>query len=442
MATTVEMPKLGNTVEDCLISTWLKHEGDMVAAGDVIVEIETDKTSFEITAPVGGVILATFFPEGALVPVFTSICAIGSPGETLEGIGPGPAGPAGEPPVVGPAPTANGQALSAGPEQAPPSALETSAGDGAAPVSPRARRFARQHELEVGNVKGSGPGGRVLEEDLRAVLYARPAPGPTEEPGPALAAAGQRVAEPAAAPSATAVTTGQVQEPAAAEGKPLSLARQKIASRLRESLASTAQYTLHGSANAAGLLAVRRRLKASSATAEVNINYLVAYCTMLALVDTPDVNALLVDGVLYRHADVNLAFACDTVRGLMVPVVRRAQDLSLLGLSRRLKELVAQAEAGTISVDDLNGGTFTVSNMGGLGVESFTPVLNPPQVGILGVGAIGLKASRKADGNIEFIDSISLSLTFDHQAVDGAPGARFLKVVQGKIENAEALCTT
>ncbi|HMK97367.1 MAG TPA: 2-oxo acid dehydrogenase subunit E2, partial [Acidimicrobiales bacterium] len=203
-----------------------------------------------------------------------------------------------------------------------------------------------------------------------------------------------------------------------------------------------AQYTLHGSADAGGLLAVRRKLKASPGTADVNINDLVVFCTVHALLDAPDLNVQLVEGALYRQVDVNIGFACDTDRGLVVPVVHRAQDLSLLGLSRRLKELAAQAVAGTISVDDLNGGTFTVSNLGSAGVEWFTPVLNPPQVGILGVGAIGLKASRKPDGNIEFIDSIALSLTLDHQAVDGAPGARFLKVVREKIEQAEVLCTT
>jgi pyruvate dehydrogenase E2 component (dihydrolipoamide acetyltransferase) len=206
-------------------------------------------------------------------------------------------------------------------------------------------------------------------------------------------------------------------------------------------LTSTAQYTLNSSANARGLLVVRKKMKASAATADININDLMVFCTVRALLEAPGINATFVDGALYRHTAVHIGFACDTDRGLVVPVVHDSQDLSLLGLARRLKELAAQAVAGSIGVDDLNGGTFTISNLGSLGVESFTPVLNPPQVGILGVNAIGLKPVRKPDGNIEFIDSIGLSLTLDHQVVDGAPGARFLRALRDKIEDAEALCT-
>jgi pyruvate dehydrogenase E2 component (dihydrolipoamide acetyltransferase) len=224
-------------------------------------------------------------------------------------------------------------------------------------------------------------------------------------------------------------------------GAPVSSVRQRIAKRLRESLSTTAQYTLNASANAAGLLAVRKKMKGSAATADININDLMVFCTVRALLGAPDLNATFVDGALYRHPAVHIGFACDTERGLVVPVVRDSQDLSLLGLARRMKELAAQAVAGSISVDDLSGGTFTVSNLGSLGVESFTPVLNPPQVAILGVDAIGLKPVRKSDGNIEFIDAIGLSLTLDHQVVDGAPGARFLRALRDKIEDAESLCT-
>jgi pyruvate dehydrogenase E2 component (dihydrolipoamide acetyltransferase) len=136
-----------------------------------------------------------------------------------------------------------------------------------------------------------------------------------------------------------------------------------------------------------------------------------------------------------------MAFACDTPRGLVVPVIRSSQSLSLPALSGRIKELAAQAVAGTIAPDDLSGGTFTVTNLGSFGVEAFTPVINPPQVAVLGVDAIQVKPIRKPDGNIEFIDAIGLSLTVDHQWVDGAPGARFLGTVREKIEKVEALCT-
>ena len=215
--------------------------------------------------------------------------------------------------------------------------------------------------------------------------------------------------------------------------------REKIARRLRESLAGTAQYTLNTSADARGLLSLRARIKASS-TPEININDLMTWCTVQALLEAPHLNVLFVDGTIRQGRGVHIGFACDTPRGLLVPVVHDAQSLSAATLAARIKELSTKAVEGTISADDLSGGTFTISNLGGLGIESFTPVLNPPQVAILGVNAIQLKAVRK-DGMVGFIDSIGLSLTLDHQVIDGAPGARFLQVLREKIENVERICT-
>jgi len=209
---------------------------------------------------------------------------------------------------------------------------------------------------------------------------------------------------------------------------------------MRESLASTAQYTLNSSADAGGLLRLRTKIKQSGATPDINLNDLVAFCAVKAVLEMPDVNALFVDGKIYKSAAVHLGFACDTPRGLLVPVVRDAHRMSAGELALRMKELTAQAVQGTISADDLGGATFTVSNLGNLGIESFTPLINPPQVAILGVDSIQLKPVRR-NANVEFIDSIGLSLTCDHQIVDGAPGARFLKVLREKIENVETLCT-
>jgi pyruvate dehydrogenase E2 component (dihydrolipoamide acetyltransferase) len=210
--------------------------------------------------------------------------------------------------------------------------------------------------------------------------------------------------------------------------------RALIARRLRESLASTAQYTLHGSADASGLLALRAHIK--SRRPEVTINALVAFCAVRALLETPALNAEFIDGAIVTHDAVDLGFACDTPRGLLVPVVRGADALSIGALAGRLNDLATRAVDGRISPDELSGATFTISNLGGLGVESFTPVLNAPQVAILGVGAIQLKPVR-LEGRVEFIDAIALSLTCDHQVIDGAPGARFLQVVKEKIEQIE-----
>jgi pyruvate dehydrogenase E2 component (dihydrolipoamide acetyltransferase) len=379
MATPVEVPKLGNTVEECIVARWLKQKGEAVTAGDVVAEIETDKATFEVTAPVSGTLIETYYAEGALAPVFTNLFVIGEVSEKIE-----------------PLPTKSGvstpQPLSPNPaSEAPPA-------PGPRPLaplfSPRARRFADAHNFHPAAVNGSGPGARVLEEDLRK-LYG--------------------------------------------SGARISSIREKIARRMRESLETTAQYTLHSSAPATGLLAVRARLKATPAHSGVNLNDLITFCVVETLLDLPDLNAEFAAGEIRKHAHVNIGFAVDTARGVVVPVVKNADSLCLDELSARMKELAAQAVEGKIALDDLSGGTFTISNLGALGIEHFTPLLVPPQLAILGVGAIQLRPARR-DGQIEFIDTLALSLTCDHQIIDGAPGARFLKALAGKIENIESIC--
>jgi len=428
MAVAVEVPKLGNTVEECLIAHWRKHAGEAVSAGEVVAEIETDKATFEVTAPVAGTVLETFFGEGTLVPVFTNLFAIGEPGEDIAALRPASAAAAAVPETGKVAAAAE----AAVPEQkaaAPVAAAPAAAGA----MSPRARRFAAEHGGDgLALPAGSGPGGRVLEEDLRRQYYS----------GPRVSAvARQRLREGAEVQGPGSGVAGMIL--AADVGAPaarISSLREKIARRMRESLANTAQYTLHASADAGGLLLLRAKVKASKGLPDININDLVTWCTVQALVQIPELNAEFIDGRLHQHQAVHIGFACDTPRGLMVPVVKDAGRLTAGELSTRMKELTAQAVGGTLGADDMTGGTFTVSNLGGLGIESFTPLLNPPQVAILGVDAIQLKAVRR-EGRIEFIDSIGLSITLDHQVIDGAPGARFLKVVKEKIENVESLCT-
>jgi pyruvate dehydrogenase E2 component (dihydrolipoamide acetyltransferase) len=390
MATTVEMPQLGNTVEECLITRWVKRPGDAVSAGEVVAEIETDKTTFEVTAPVDGVVLETFGEEGGLVPVFTKLFVIGGAGETLktqatEMVSPDLAS-AGSAPIS----AIDSQWSSALPKAEVREPMAAGHSRRAA-VSPRALAFASARGLNPRSIAGTGPGGRVLERDVRR-------------------------AHESTRPTNT---------------------RQTIARRMRDSLASTAQYTLNASARANGLLALRARCKASAELEGITINDLVAFCTIKALMEASDLNAEFVDGQIVRHAEIHLGFACDTPKGLMAPVVRDAHQLPVLALSKQMKALTAQAVEGTINPRDLSGATFTISNLGHLGIESFTPVLNPPQVGILGVGNIQLKPIR-TQGRVDFIDSIGFSLTCDHQVIDGAPGARFLLTLKEKIETVES----
>ena len=439
MATPVEVPKLGNTVEECLVSKWLKRKGDQVAVGDVIAEIETDKATFEVTAPVGGTLLESFFPEGVLVPVFTNLCVIGEVGENAEAFRPKAAAPTRQEapaatPAAAPAPGAPAAARPSAPAAAAgpsPAAREAAQAEPAA-MSPRARRFAEERGFYPQVAGGSGPGGRVLEEDLRVLYNTSPRTS---------SAARQRIAEGSEIRRAGSGAGGMVlAEDLGPAPTRVSSIREKVARRMRESLTGTAQYTLNTSANASGLLALRARIKGAKGVPDINLNDLVMFCTIKALLEMPELNAEFVDGKIYRYTDVHLGFACDTPKGLLVPVVRESQKLTAGELALRVKGLTAQASKGTITADDMAGATFTVSNLGALGIESFTPILNPPQVAILGVDAIQLKPVRK-DGKVEFIDSIGLSLTCDHQIVDGAPGARFLKVLREKIEDVEKLCT-
>jgi pyruvate dehydrogenase E2 component (dihydrolipoamide acetyltransferase) len=422
MATPVELPKSGNTVEECVIGRWVKQAGDVVFPGDVLAEVETDKATFEIIAPVSGTLLATFFPEGALVPVFTTVCVIGERGETFEIFRPAAASvhasSTASPEPLAPTPL---MSVTTSPQRPAPrlrshtiessfrlrasaSAGQVGEAGSAAPWSPRARRFAAEWDFEPAGIIGSGPGGRVLEQDVRTAY------------------------ESARAAAATTATSA----------RPLA-SRDVTAHQRRESPAVTGQYTLHASADARQLLAMRARAKETARagrTPNITVNAFVTFCTIRALFETPDLNAELIDGAIVRHRAIHLGFACDTPHGLLVPVVRDAQDLSIAALARRMNELAASALDGTISPDALSGGTFTTSNLGGVGVEWLTPVVYAPQVAILGIGAIHVKPVRTG-GGVDFIDAIALSLTCDQRAIDGTLAGRFLRTLAEKIEHIE-----
>ena len=426
MATAIEMPKLGNTVEECLLTRWRKQKGDSVAAGEIVAEIETDKATFDLPSPVDGSLLETFCAEGDLVAVFTNICVIGRPGESVEEFRPREAA------ALAPSrPAGQAEASAAAPEDRP--ARRTGEPPGRIFFSPRARRFAAEHGFYPAGITGSGPGGRVLESDLRELYHASAKPS---------LLARKKLAEGYEIRGETAGIDRLIR--AADLGEPpvkLTGVRERIARRMWESLQLTAQYTLTASADAAGLLALRRKVKAAppdKGLPDININDMIMFACAKALAAQPELNAGFVDGKLYQHNEIHLGFSCDTPRGLLVPVVRSCEKLTLAELAQKVKPLAGAAASGEISPDDLTGGTFTVSNLGAFGIESFTPILNPPQVALLGVNAIELKPVRK-NGAVEFMDRIGLSLTVDHQVIDGATGARFLAVLREKIENIEAL---
>lgn len=224
---------------------------------------------------------------------------------------------------------------------------------------------------------------------------------------------------------------------------PLPNIRKIIAQRLHDSLDSMAQYTLNAEADVSALLEIRKQIKSQREAlglANVNIGDMVVFATIRALLRHPEINAEFIDGSIRRHVAVHMGFACDTPRGLMVPVIHDAQTLSLGTLSARIRELASQAVEGSLNPDLLSGGTFTVSNLGAFGITTFTPVINAPQVGILGVGTTVPRPRRNDDGTVQYRDMLQLSLTLNHMVVDGAPGARFLQTLKAILENFPLVC--
>ena len=452
MAQVVVMPQLGNTVESCLITSWLVAVGDGVDANTLLCEIETDKSTMEVPSGVAGTVLALLAAEGDEVPVKQPIVVVGEPGENIEellagaGLPPATAGEAGEvdeSPAAEPAVTPATDAPVAS-DAAPARAAE---GEPTG-VSPRARGLAAEQGIAAGRLAGTGPGGRVIARDVEAAIAAGPAltAGARAEasgfvPGAVGTGIGGRVTradlqaapapagEPAPTGASAPVAASSLEFPGEVTDTPLKGIRKVIAERMMNSLATSAQLTYTATAPAAGLLALRKRLKnaADPELSGVTIGDLVGYATVKTLAKHPVVNAHLSGGVLRSFAHVHLGMAVDTPRGLLVPTLRFADTLTLRQFSVLSKQLANDAIAGSINPDLLGGASFTVSNLGSFGIESFTPLLNVPQVAILGVDAIFPRAVVNADGSVGAEQRIGFSLTADHQVIDGADAARYLR---------------
>lgn len=438
MATIVVMPQLGNSVESCIIVEWMIAEGDTVAVDQTLASIETDKSTMEVPSTAAGTVLKLLWEEGDEVPVKDPLIIVGEPGEDISGLVPGA--------DAAPAEAAPAEQASA-PEQAAAPAFATERATGA--VSPRARALAASRGVDASAIsEGSGPHGRVIERDVAAAIAAGPvltsaarAAGVSATEGTGI---GGRVSvadagrTPEAAPATAVAAPAGADFPGASTSAPLKGVRKVVAKRMMESLTSTAQLTLNTTANAAGILALRKKVKNADEALGLNkitLNDLVCFAVSRTLPKYPVFNAHLQDGVLTQFDHVHLGFACDTPRGLLVPVIRSAQALGLKAFSDEAKRLAGGAIDGTIAPDFLSGGTFTVSNIGSFGIETFTPVINLPQTAILGVGAITPRPAVAADGTIGVEQRLNLSLTIDHQVIDGADGARFLRDLVAAIEN-------
>ena len=396
MVTEVLMPRQGQSVESCIIIEWRVAEGDTVTEGQSICDIETDKASFEIESPATGTMLGIFYPVDSDVEVLKVIAAIGEPGEDISALRPSDEDtdtesmPAGTP--------VEEQTTDSTPEAEPDTAPVQYPSKG---VSPRARKLAGRKNVDVSAVTGTGPNGRIIERD---VADANVAGSTTEFPG-------------------------KIKE------IPVKGVRKLIAERMHASLQNTAQLTHNTSADARAALSYRQQCKDAPKEAGVSgitINDIVLYATVRSLAEFPELNSHGMGDKIVQFENIHLGIAVDTPRGLIVPVIRYANLMDIKQLSAEARRLATACIEDTFDPDELLGGTFTVTNLGALGIESFTPVLNTPEVGILGICAIQPKAVMQ-DGVLAFVQHMGLSLTFDHCAVDGAPAARFLASLRQKL---------
>ncbi|MBQ3847793.1 MAG: 2-oxo acid dehydrogenase subunit E2 [Clostridia bacterium] len=443
MATPIIMPRQGQSVESCVISSWSKKVGDTVAEGDLLFTYETDKATFDENAKASGTLLAIFFNEGDDVPCLTNVCVIGNPGESYAEFDPN----AGEKKEETPAPVVE-QKVEAAPAVETASKEIKANEDGMIKISPRARMAAAEKGVNPAFVQGTGAEGRIIEKDiLDASRNATYAAGAFVKEGITGTGIGGRVTtadivasekKSAEAPKAEAVKEAPAADAEFTDEKIPNI-RKVISRTMHESLSNMAQLTLNSSFDATNIINFRKQLKENKeflGIDNITINDIVLYAVSRVIMNHRDLNANFInDGTTMRYfKNCQLGVAVDTPRGLLVPTLRDANLKSLNEISIEAKELAKAAQGGTISPDLLKGGSFTVTNLGTLGIESFTPVINPPQTGILGVDTLMTRV-KNVNGEMKMYQAMGLSLTFDHRAIDGAPAARFLQELCKFLEN-------
>lgn len=418
MATLLRMPEVSANVESAVIVAWAKAEGDTIAVGECVAEIETDKAVVEFASESAGRLGRILVPAGQEARVGAPVAVLLAPGEqavdvdallsgqpaggVAAGVVPEPAGGRGLPvasvPAVPPAPQ------SSSPDAAP----------GRLFASPLARRLAAQAGLPLQGLAGSGPHGRIVKRDVQAALAHAAAPVPHAVPvesGPSQAAS--------LAPGDVAV--------------PHSAMRRTIARRLLESKTTIPHFYLRSECRMEALSALRRQINEGGR--HVSINDIVVKAVAVALMEYPDVNVSWTDDALIRHSGVDLSVAVSTPSGLITPVVRGVQDKSLSRVSAEIAALAARAREGRLSPQEYQGGSFTISNLGMYGTTEFAAIINPPQAAILAVGAVERRVVADPDGGVEVAPMMTVTLSVDHRAIDGAVAAEWLGAFRRVIEN-------
>lgn len=419
MATPVIMPRQGQSVESCIITEWKKKVGDEVHVGDILFSYETDKSTFEEQAKVDGTLLAVFYNADDDVPVLLNVAVIGKPGESFAEFAPDGAAAA---------PAKEAEAKPAAVEAAAPAVQATAVR--AEGVSPRAKNAAEKLGVDPAQAAPTGPHGRVIERDVLELAKEGRIGGGTASAGV--------LSVPAAAKAAETVSAVNAQE---YDEIRLPNLRRMIAKTMHDSLNEMAQLTHNTTFDATKMLSFRESLKAAPESMDlpkITINDIILFAVSRVLTKHAGLNAQLLGDKMRYFKHVNLGVAVDTPRGLLVPTLFAAETKTLGQIAAEAKTLAKSAIDGSINPDLLSGGTFTISNLGLFGVESFTPVINPPQVALLGVCSI-TERIRTVDGQITAYPAMGLSLTYDHRAVDGAPASRFLKDLVTALEHFDLL---
>ncbi len=430
MSTIMTMPQKGLSEKSAVLAKWYVKPGDHVKPGDYLFAIEIGKATFDVESEAEGVILALWAQEGEDVPVKAPICAIGQKGETVER----PNKAAADRPADASAKVPLKESV-----PQPPAAPAVGLPAELYFISPRAKEAASRRGIDYRFAVPTGAEGRIIERDIDAMV----------QTGPFITDAARGTSEYLRRGTGLggAVTTADLgKEPGTAapsDGaseyvvKPNSNMRRIIAKNMHESLAQMAQLTLSADFDATDLLAYCDLVKVGGAAcglSKLTLNDIIVYTTARVLMDYPDMNALYSDEETRLYSHVNAGVAVDTPRGLMVPTLFRADEKSLNQIAREIRELAAACREGSLAPELLTGGTITLSNLGAMGITSFTPVINPPQVCLVGVCGLQWKLRVDENGAPHYYRAVGLSLTIDHRAVDGAPAARFLQALCRRLE--------
>ena len=465
MATQIKLPEVAAGATHAVISSWQVAVGDQVVVGQQLAEIETDKAAVELLAETAGTILELLCKPGDEIEVGSVIAMIGESGESAaapadqtpsdespaaETSAPAtpapvaeaaesPASPVASPvtsPVASPVAAPVATTAAATPVVAPAEATQAS---GRQRVSPIARKLAKDAGVDVSQITGTGPSGRVVRRDVEAsVANGAVAAQPVAAP----AVASPVVAAPAAAPEAPApapVSTSASKEIASQEYSstystiPHTSMRKAIARRLTESKSTVPHFYLNADCAVDELLALRKKINESSQV-KISVNDMVVRAVAAAFEDVPDANVVWGPDAMIKYESVDISIAVSTEGGLLTPVIRGVEKRSLSNIARTITDLAERSRAGKLRQEELNGGSFAVTNLGMYGTSSFSAILNPPQSGILAVGAASPKAVV-VDGEITIVTIMSVTLSADHRAVDGALAAQWLAAFKARIEN-------